>query len=272
MEMELLERDVEFEGLSVRVLEAGEGFPLMLLHGSGPGVSALGNFRLILGDLAKRYRVFTFDLIGFGQSARKPAPPYFDFELWLRQAHAMLHLIPGESVGLIGHSISASLALRLAATERRVAKVLTTGAMGISFPPNEHTIRTWTFPETREELRRAGESLVYDKKMIDEAWIEGRAKVLYGGDYAEYFRSMFAGDKQPYINAAIIDPALLRNIQAPVLMVHGRDDAPFPYAQTSLPISRLLPNADLTVLARCGHSPALEHPGKLVALAAMHFG
>ena len=46
--------------------EGGSGFPIMLLHGSGPGVSALGNFRLILGDLARRYRVLAFDLIGFG--------------------------------------------------------------------------------------------------------------------------------------------------------------------------------------------------------------
>jgi 2-hydroxymuconate-semialdehyde hydrolase len=216
----LAERDVEFEGLKVRVWEGGTGFPIMLLHGSGPGVSALGNFRLILDGLAERYRVLTFDLVGFGQSSRKSAPPYFDLELWYRQAKAMLLLLPGDRVGLVGHSISASLVLRLAAEEKRVAKVMTTGAMGIKFRPNEHTIRTWTFPETREDLRRAGETLVHDKTLISEAWLEGRVKILHGGgDYADYFRSMFAGDKQPYIDAAIVDPAALARIDCEVLMV-----------------------------------------------------
>jgi 2-hydroxymuconate-semialdehyde hydrolase len=270
--MSLAERDVLFEGLKVRVWEGGKGYPVMLLHGSGPGVSAFGNFRLILDGLAKRCRVLTFDLVGFGQSARKPAPPYFDFELWFRQAKAMLALLPGERVGLIGHSISASLALRLGAAETRVAKILTTGAMGIKFQANEHTIRTWTFPETRADLRRAGESLVFNTSIIDDAWLDGREKVLYDGDYAAYFRSMFAGDKQTYIDAAVLDPSTLARVACDVMMVHGRDDKPFPFLETTLPLSGKIPSADVVGLARCGHSPALEHPKKLLALAHMFFG
>jgi len=64
----------------------------------------------------------------------------------------------------------------------------------------------------------------------------------------------------------------LARIGCEVLMVHGRDDQPFPFVETSLPLSRALSRADVVSLARCGHSPALEQPEKLVQLARMLFG
>jgi len=270
--MALSQAETTFEGLKVRYWEGGRGFPVMLLHGSGPGVSTFGNFRLILEPLAARYRVLAFDLVGFGESERKKAPPYFDLELWFRQARAMAGLLPGEAIGVLGHSISASLALRLAAVEPRVTRVLTTGAMGARFPANEHTVRTWTFPATREALRLAGESLVYDTAIIDDAWIEGRAKVLHAGDYGSYFGSMFAGDKQRYIDQAVLDAGTLAAVRCPVLMVHGRDDKPYPFAGTTLKLAPSLARADVVALAQCGHSPALEQPEKLLHLARMIFG
>jgi 2-hydroxymuconate-semialdehyde hydrolase len=270
--MGLSERDIDFDGLRVHLWQGGSGYPLVLMHGSGPGVSTVGNFGLILEPLMERYAVLAFDLIGFGQSARKAQPPYFDLELWLRQASAMIALLPDRPIGVLGHSLSASLALRLAASEPRITKVITTGAMGARFRANEHTARVWTFPETREALRRAGESLVYDKSIIDEAWIDGRAKLLHGGDYRDYFSRMFAGDKQRYVDASALDQATLDKVGCEVLMVHGRDDEPFPFAETSLPLGHALALADVVALARCGHSPALEQPKKLVQLARMFLG
>jgi 2-hydroxymuconate-semialdehyde hydrolase len=267
----LQEGDFQFEGVSVHYWEGGSGFPILLLHGSGPGASTLGNWRLVLDGLAARYRVLAIDLIGFGLSGRKTVPPYFDLDFWLRQARAALRRLPDE-VGVLGHSVSGALALRLAAQEPRVRKVMTTGSMGASFPANEHTVRTWTFPETREDLRRAAESLVYDRSVITDAYLDGRMQVLHSGDYAGYFRAMFAGDKQAYIDQAVLDPDTLRRVQSDVLMVHGRNDLPFPFEQTTLAVARSLPRADVVALAKCGHSPALERPQELIGLAQMIFG
>jgi 2-hydroxymuconate-semialdehyde hydrolase len=270
--MPLQERDTTFEGIPVHYWEGGQGRPLLLIHGSGPGASTLGNWRLVLEPLAERYHVIAPDLIGFGLSGRKKEKPYFDFDLWFRQSRAMLDLFQESEFAIMGHSISGALALRLAATDPRVKKILTTGCMGARFTPNEHTLRTWTFPETREDLRRAGESLVYDKSLISDAYLDGRMNILHSGDYADYFRSMFAGDKQAYIDAAVLQADEIKSIACDVMMVHGRDDRPFPFEQTTLAISRALPQADVVGLARCGHSPALEHPGKLIELARLIFG
>jgi 2-hydroxymuconate-semialdehyde hydrolase len=269
----LNEFDVMVGGLRAHAWEGGTGFPILLLHGSGPGAGTIGNWRLVLEPLAARYRVLATDLIGFGQSGRKPAEPYFDLALWLAQAEAMLERLPAGPVGIIGHSLSGALALKLAGRHPgRIAKVLTTGSMGHRFTANPYTIECWTFPETREALKRAVGYLVYDGSVITEAFLDNRMAILHGGDYAPYFRAMFAGDKQRFIDAAALTQAELDAVGCEVLMLHGRDDRPFPCAENTLKLAPRLARADVMVIARCGHSPALEHPEKLIGAARMLFG
>jgi 2-hydroxymuconate-semialdehyde hydrolase len=270
--MPLQEYDLQFESLPVHYWQGGRGFPLLMLHGSGPGASTLGNWRLVLDRMAERYHVLAVDLIGFGKSGRKMSAPYFDLDLWLRQARHMLGLLPGESVGVVGHSLSAVLALKMAGREPRVRKVLTTGAMGGAFKLNRYMDWTWSFPATREELRRTTEALVHDKSLITEAFLDNRMQVLGEPGYAEYFRSMFADDKQQYIDQAILPPEELRKLDCDIVMLHGREDLPIPAAENTLALSRLIPRADAVMVGRCGHSPALEHPEKLLAHVAMLVG
>jgi 2-hydroxymuconate-semialdehyde hydrolase len=269
--MPLTEREIRFESVPVHYWEGGDGYPVLMLHGSGPGASTIGNWRLVLERLAERYHVLAVDLVGFGKSGRKPVEPYFDLDLWLRQSRQTLGLLPGGSVGIIAHSLSAVLALKLAQTEPRVRKVLTTGAMGGKFKLNRYLDWTWSFPTIREDLRRTTQGLVYNKSLITEEFLDNRMQVLGAPGYADYFRAMFAGDKQRFIDEAIIPSETLRSLDCDVLMMHGREDLPIPAADNSLPMSSVIPRADVVIVGRCGHSPALEHPQKLLACAAAVF-
>lgn len=270
--MSVNEYDVAFESTHVRFLEGGAGFPVLLLHGSGPGVSTRGNYRKVLDQLAARYHVLAMDWVGFGDSGRRSAPPYFDMAMWERQVAFALARMPGQRLGIVAHSLAAALALKAAASEGRVAKLLTTGAMGTAFKANEYLRTVWTFPETRQDVRKAVECLVYDRTLITDEFVENRFQVLQRGDYPAYFSSMFSGDKQRYIDASVLPASLLADVRCEVLMLHGRDDLPIPFEETTLVLARQLPNADVWVLARCGHSPALEHPDKVLAAAQALFG
>ncbi|MFA5957904.1 alpha/beta fold hydrolase [Hyphomicrobium sp.] len=262
----------EFEGIPVHVIEGGTGFPLLLIHGSGPGASTYANWRLILEPLTRRYHIFGMDLIGFGASGRRAAPPYFDVDFWLRQCRAMIDRMPGERIGVIGHSLSAALALKLAASEPRIAKVLTTGSMGAPFEINEGTIRTWSFPNDRDELVALAETLIYDHKHITEAYIENRIATLWKDQaYRDYFTSMFAGDQRRFVTEALVSDDELRRIKIPVSMLHGRNDIAFP-AEVTMQIAASLPQADIALLARCSHSIALEFPEKVLSACHMLFG
>jgi 2-hydroxymuconate-semialdehyde hydrolase len=265
------DRNFRHAGIDVHYVEGGEAFPLLLIHGSGPGASTIGNWRLILEPLAAKYHVFAMDLIGFGRSGRKPEPPFFDVDLWLAQCRALIQRMPGERIGVLGHSLSAALALKLAAAEPRIAKVLTTGAMGAPFAVNEETIRCWTFPETREALHRAAAGLIFNTALIDDAYIAARESVLYADPgYGAYFSMMFAGDRQAYADAAVLTPEELDRIRCDVTMLHGRNDVAFP-PEVTLALAARLPQADVQMIARCSHSIAMEHPAKLLAAADLLF-
>ncbi len=266
----LTEFDTDFEGLRIHGWEGGQGFPLLLLHGSGPGASTTGNWRLVLEPLVKRYRVVAGDLVGFGLSERRRAPPYFDIELWLRQAQCLLDRIGAQRVGVLGHSLSGALALKLAARDGRVAQVMTTGTMGARFEPNQDTERVWTFPTTRADVKAVAQCLVHDPSIITEANIDARLGVLGAPGYAAYFGDMFAGDKRRFIDAAALTREELRGIVCDVTLLHGRDDRPFP-ANLTLALADELPQANVILLGRCGHSPAVEHPRAVVAAAAALF-
>ena len=262
----------DFEGLDARYIEGGEGgFPLLLIHGSGPGASTFGNWRKILEPLAEKFHVFAMDLVGFGASARKTAPPYFDLDMWDRQCRALIARMPGEKIGIAGHSLSAMLALRLASGNPRIGQVLTTGAMGAPFKVNEGTIRCWSFPETRDDLRKVAECLVYDKSIIDDSYLDARVRILHDdATYGPYFKSMFEGDRQAFADRSVLPDALLAGVTCPIAMLHGRDDVAFP-PEVTLALATKIPQADVCLLARCSHSVAMEHPDVVLATAQRLF-
>jgi 2-hydroxymuconate-semialdehyde hydrolase len=58
---------------------------VLLIHGSGPGVSAWANWRLVMPALARQRRVIAPDMVGFGYSDR-PAGIAYSMDTWVQQA------------------------------------------------------------------------------------------------------------------------------------------------------------------------------------------
>lgn len=257
-----------FEGLRVGCWIGGSGPALLLLHGSGPGASSIGNWRTILDVLAQDYRVLAIDLIGFGASDRKPAAPYFDFSLWLRQAQWAVDHLDSEEIAIVGHSISAALALKIAANDGRVTKIVTTGAMGAAMSANPFLDAVWRCPQDRAAMEAAARVLIHDPRWIDDAYLDARMAVIGNAEYRTYFDAMFCGPFDRYIRAAMIGGAELARISADVVMLHGRNDLAFPSCECSELLAPKIANADLHLLFGCSHSIALERRDAL--LAAVH--
>jgi 2-hydroxymuconate-semialdehyde hydrolase len=187
------------------------------------------------------------------------------------QCRDMLSRVPGKGVGVIGHSLSGSFALRLAASESRVRKVMTTATLGAPFKGNATTMATWSFPNDRDELVATAKRLIDNPSLIDEAYLTNREAVLFSGDYKSYFSEMFDGDKQRFIDMATLSPDEVAAIKCEVLMLHGRDDAGYPAADLSLALGSRIPRSDVVLLGKCSHSIAFEQPQKFLALARNFF-
>jgi len=130
------ERYVEAGGLSVRYLVAGEGPPLLLLHGAGE--NAL-DWRWVMPDLAAAHSVYAPDLPGSPGSAIPAtgySPGFFE-----RFVAAFLDALGLERATMIGNSLGGLAALRLALSEPARARRLWSswaapGSAGRSAPPS----------------------------------------------------------------------------------------------------------------------------------------
>lgn len=268
----LVSKTAKIEGIEVHFWEGGQGFPLLMIHGVGPGTSIQGNFGPVLEPLAGRCRIVAIDLIGFGASGRKPAPPYFDLDLWLRQAEAMLAYLPDGECGVAGHSMGGALALKLAARNPRISRVLTSSSVGAPYPIPPALDRFWAATADKSQLRAAMMDMVQDPGAVTDAMIEDRYKFLASSDYAAYFAEMFAAPRQRYLDAAVLTGAELAAIRARVMMLHGRDDKPCPPALTTMAVAAGLTDADIRLLGRCGHNLPRERTQEYLDAAASLFG
>ena len=78
---------VDANGVGTNYLEAGEGSPVVLVHGSGPGVTAFANWRLTIPTLATEHRVLAPDMAGFGFSDK---PGEYSMDRWVDQLDGFL--------------------------------------------------------------------------------------------------------------------------------------------------------------------------------------
>jgi 2-hydroxymuconate-semialdehyde hydrolase len=262
----------EFEGHKVHYWEGGSGFPILMLHGVGPGTSIMGNFAPVLEPLAERFHIVAVDLIGFGESDRNKNEPFFDVELWVRQADAMLGLLADGPAGIIGHSMGGAMALKVAARAARVSKVMTSCSVGISYPITEALDAFWGMPSDPADLRQTMKRMVYAGSALSDAMIDDRWRLLNQPGYPDYFGKLFAQPRQRFIDAAVVTEAEIAAIHADVMMLHGRDDRSCPPEQTTMVLSKKFPAADVHLLGRCGHNLPRERTAAFLKHAFEFFG
>jgi 2-hydroxymuconate-semialdehyde hydrolase len=76
---------------------------------------------------------------------------------------------------------------------------------------------------------------------------------------------MFPAPRQRHLDAMALSDDELKSIQAPVLLIHGREDKVIPIAETSWEIAQLIPNAHLHVFPHCGHWVQIEKTQEFIA-------
>ncbi len=147
-------RSVRAGGVMTNYHEAGSGPPVILIHGSGPGVSAWANWRLVLPYLAERLHVFAYDQLGFGYT-ELPAEPRYGLERWVDHLLAFMRAVGVPRAHLVGNSMGASVALAAAVTHpAAVERLVLMGPTGVRFPITEGLDATWGYTPSVANMRR----------------------------------------------------------------------------------------------------------------------
>ena len=135
--------------------DLGKGFPVVFLHGSGPGVTAWANWNKVFPLMQDDFRLIAPDMVGFGYTERVEGQVY-NMNVWVQQTIDLFDALGIEKANLVGNSFGGALALSMAVQyPERVNKLVCMGAMGVSFPitygliiPLPH--QSWQNPAIRE--------------------------------------------------------------------------------------------------------------------------
>jgi pimeloyl-ACP methyl ester carboxylesterase len=245
----------------VHVVIGGAGEPLVVLHGAG------GNrgWRRWMDAVGERYTIYAPTHPGFGRSDAADWMESIDdlarFYLWF------LDVMGLSRARLLGHSLGGWTAAELATMRPDVIERLVLVAP-VGLKPEAGEILD-IFYHTSEELLGL---TVHDPSSVPE-WAE-----LFGGkpgpealEIALRNREMAARlTWKPYMFNPRL-PHFLPRVSTPTLIVWGREDRIVPVV-CGEQYRRLLPNATLRVLERCGHMPPIEQPDGFAKLVLDFLG
>src|ERR1700754_857533 len=239
-------------GIKTNYLEAGSGSPVVLIHGSGPGVTAYANWRLVLPVLADRFRVLAPDMAGFGFSER-PEKADYGVDLWTEQVVGFLDALDIPQASVVGNSFGGAIALRLATRyPDRVGKLVLMGSMGIDFPITQGLDTVWGYEPSFENMRGVLDVFAYNRALVPDELAEVRYRASMQPGFQESYASMFPAPRQRWVDAMRTSDNDIRALPHRTLIVHGREDQVIP-ADNSIRLLHLIERADLHVFSHCGH-------------------
>jgi 2-hydroxymuconate-semialdehyde hydrolase len=248
------------DGISTNVQLAGtehDREPVLLLHGSGPGVTAYANWRLAIPYLSKHRPVVAPDLYGFGYTDPK-ASGSDRIEDWTTHLLGLLDRLEFERVAVIGNSFGGAVALRLALEHpARISRAVLMGSVGTHFELTPGLDAVWGYQPSVEAMRTLIELFAFDPTRFpaDLAELRYRASIRPGS--AEAYSTLFPAPRQQWIDALALSDDQLAALPQDFLIIHGREDKVIPVG-CSIALSERIDRAQLHVFSHCGHWVQLE--------------
>lgn len=237
--------------------DIGEGFPLIMLHGSAPGASAWSNFKSNYKHFVDQgFRVLLLDSLGFGYSD-KPTDEDYCMAFLNRGLSEFLDALNIDKCLIIGNSLGGAQAIRLAIDEpERVSGLvaLGPGALGewsiyAEMPGIKAMLDAPFDPQgiTRERLKNVFKLQLFDPSNITDELIEERYVIAVR--QPQHVFSSFQLSNQ-------VDE--LSKVSCPVYAFWGTSDNFCPIS-THTELLKHIPDVKVSILSRCGHWAQFEH-------------
>ncbi len=254
-------------GIRTNLHDLGSGPPVLLIHGSGPGVSAWANWRLAMPELARSARVIAPDMVGFGYTER-PAGQRYDMDAWVAQAVGVLDALDIERTDLVGNSFGGALALALTIRHpQRVRRLVLMGSVGVPFAITPGLDAVWGYTPSFEAMRSLCDLFAHDRHLVTDELARLRYDASIRPGFQESYAAMFPAPRQRWVDAMTSPEADIRRIAHETLVVHGREDRIIPLAN-SLTLAQWIARAQLHVYPHCGHWTQIEHAARFAQLVA----
>src|SRR5215212_1133388 len=273
MNVNVEKQDVEIDGMPIRYLAAGEGPPVVLLHGAGD--NAL-DWRWVMPTLAATHRVYAPDLPGSPDSARPTAdysPAFFE-----RFVAAFVDALDIGRATFVGNSLGGLIALQLALSEpERAGALVLVASAGLGHAVNpaftsvnvtglgEAVITLWRTPVGAYQRAWGRTAMLFARPpgSVPREWLAEQCRLALSPGYLEAHLAVlraqvgFGGQREVLLDR-------LPHLKIPTLVVWGAGDRVFPECQARVAVARLR-EGSLAVVPGCGHMPHVECPDRFLA-------
>jgi len=252
------EKEILIDNLQINYKIAGEGEPLLILHGWGGSSDSWSEVQEILAS--QGFKVIVLDLPGFGKS-KSPSFPWgvADYsELVLN----FINKIGLEKVDLIGHSFGGRISIKFAVLyPERLRKLILCASAGIKHPLN-------LFQLIILKISIVG-NFLFSKRLFKRYKDIARNffyTLLRHKDYAKAKGVMKETLKK--VLEENLRPELCQ-IKANTLLIWGKRDKALPLEDAYL-MKENIPQSILEIIPGASHTPNLEFPEKVAGIV-LHF-
>jgi 2-succinyl-6-hydroxy-2,4-cyclohexadiene-1-carboxylate synthase len=254
-------RRVAADGVHLNVEIAGDGYPLLLLHGFTGSAATWQPLTSVWGA----FRTIAVDLVGHGASDAPLDEPRYSMERCVTGLVSILDALSVERAAVLGYSLGGRVALHLAlaAPERVAALVLESASPGIE-DRHERAARIASDRALADRIERDGIEAFIDEWEKLPLWATQsdlpesvrralRAQRLRNSarGLANSLRGMGAGAQEPV-------RARLGELSMPVLLVAGEQDQK--YRDLAAEMRERIAGARADIIEGAGHAVHLERP------------
>jgi pimeloyl-ACP methyl ester carboxylesterase len=256
----LAEREIEVNSISLTYKLAGEGRPLLILHGWGSSSDAWVEVQEKLAP--QGYRVCVPDLPGFGKSDLPPSP--WEVSDYARFVASFAHRLGMERFFVVGHSFGGRIGIRLATlhSERMLGLVLCASA-GIK---PRRSLKHLTFLA----LAKGGHALL-SLPLLSRLHAPTRKGLYLLAGERDYYRAQ--GVMRETMKKVIEEDLRpdLGKIAMPTLIVWGDRDRVTPLSDAHI-MKKEIPNATLEIVEGAGHRLPYEESEAFTRLVLTFLG
>jgi 2-hydroxy-6-oxonona-2,4-dienedioate hydrolase len=259
-------------GIPTRALRAGDGEPIVFLHGTSGHLEAF--IRNIAAHAAAGYSCHAIDMLGHGYTGK----PDYPYEIPRYAAHLSDYLdtITGTGgsgrVHLAGESLGGWVAAWLASEQPdRIASLQLIASGGTKANPAVmERIKTSTLQAVQSDdialTRKRLELLMFDPANVTEELVEVRHRIYHEPAFAANVHNLLCLQEMEIRQRNLLTPERMAAIKAPTLVIWGHDN-PFGDVPEAQRMHEAISGSRLELFPECGHWPQHEHADMYNALS-----
>lgn len=257
---------------STRVLEHGDGEPLIIMHGTGGHLEA---FTKNLRALGERYRVILFDYPGHGWTTL--ATVDLEIEDYIEHLLALMDVLGIDRAHMSGESLGGWVAIKFAAAhpERVNRLVLNTPGGTMATPEVMERIRSLSQaaaddPST-DRIRARLEWLMADPSSVTDELVRIRQGVYSRPGFRQSMQHILCMQDPEVRRRNMVTDAELAAVLAPTLVIWTSNDPSGP-AKAGLEMAEKIPRGEFQLIENAGHWPQWEQQERFDEVALEFLG